>query len=122
MKRLWLLYMCLSVVSEVQAKFQNSTDGIRECDVPIEIHETPDELFRDFFDEDIDELMECRTIDFSKPPQPSPFMVLLRRIGTPLFLHYVTFYVYVRNWVRWLKSKALRREYIPVGSQHYEQL
>jgi hypothetical protein len=58
---------------------------------------------------------------FNKPPQPSYFMVLLRRIGTPLFLKYVAFYTYVRNYMRWIQASVFGQEYYAVGSQHYAQ-
>lgn len=52
--------------------------------------------------------LSIQTIDFSNPPRPSRIEVLMRRIGTPIFLRYIQFYNWVRRCVYWVRMRVTR--------------
>ena len=69
LKKIFFLSLLLMSIGSIYAEFQETSDGIRECDLPAAVSENPDELLRDIFgNEHIDELIESCAIDFSKPP------------------------------------------------------
>lgn len=61
-----------------------------------------------------------QTIDFSNPPRPSRIEVLMRRIGTPIFLRYIQFYNWVRRCVYWVRMRVTRTFVTLRRSNHHE--